>query len=96
MKWSTKMVRLPTLTVLILEFDDPFQPPLSTTMQKTRKRSQTEMISNFMKKRGPSDQLTRKVPLRSSPQDELSESSNGTGARTSLAPLDHASSAVGS
>lgn len=46
------------------------------------------MSSNFAKKRERSGRLTpRKVLLRSNLPDGLSESSNGTGARTSLSPL---------
>lgn len=48
------------------------------------------MSSNFAKKREHSGQPTpRKVLLRSSPLDVLSESPNGTGARTSLASFKH-------
>lgn len=53
------------------------------------------MNSNFAKKRKHSDQFTpRKVPQRGSPPDGLSESSNATGARTSIISLDHPLSIV--
>ena len=46
------------------------------------------MSSNFAKKRKHSGQFTpREVLLRSSPLDGSSESSNGTGARTSFGSL---------
>lgn len=58
------------------------------TTLKTRRKSPTEMNSNFVKKREHLDQFTpRRVLPRSSPLDGLSVSSNATGARKSIVLL---------